>query len=62
MFHTNESFLSSTLNVSRIAFLLSTLTIVFAGSIFASSDTARVVDGPAKAVTTPPSSFTTELK
>jgi cobalt-zinc-cadmium efflux system outer membrane protein len=54
MVHTNESLQLSTLKISRIAFLLSTLTILFAGSIFASTDAARVVDGQSKAVKTPP--------
>jgi cobalt-zinc-cadmium efflux system outer membrane protein len=54
MVYTNESLLSPTLKISRIAFLLSTLTILFAGSILASTDAARVVDSQSKAATTPP--------
>ena len=54
MFPTYESFLSSTRNVARIALFFSTLTVFFAGSIFAFADTVRVVDGPAKSVTTLP--------
>lgn len=51
---TNESFLSSFLNVSRIVVFFVTLTIFFADPIFASSDTARAIEGQTKAATLPP--------
>lgn len=54
MSHTNESTLLSTLSVRCLSLLSLAITIFFVGQAFASPESTRSVDGPAKPATAPP--------